>query len=87
MAQGTCAQVSVNIADVEAVTLATVFRAVGLAAEAEGAGVRGSELIGGITLPQALRALNEAIGAEISVRQVLDAWLPPLCVPEGSSEP
>ncbi|HEY3268776.1 MAG TPA: glutamate formimidoyltransferase [Armatimonadota bacterium] len=71
-----CAQVSVNITDVEAATLATVYRAVADIAASEGVSVRGCELIGGIALPYLVAALNEALRGEIRVTQVLDGWLP-----------
>ena len=70
-----CVQVSVNITDVRAATLVTVYRAVeSLAAEA-GVSVRNSELIGGIALDSVLAALNEAVMGDIRRTQVLDTHL------------
>lgn len=76
-------QVSVNITDPSAATLATVVRAVSEMAAERGVRVRGSELIGGIALPWLVAALNEALGADIRETQVLDAWLPPRFVEDG----
>jgi glutamate formiminotransferase len=67
------AQVSVNITDTDAVSLWTVWEAVRRLARYEGVAVEGSELVGGITAAQALKALNGAIGANIAPGQVLDA--------------
>lgn len=77
------AQVSVNITDTDAVTLFTVCDAVRRMGQEEGVTVRDCELIGGISLPQTVAALNEALDARIHVRQVLDAWLPPIMIEDG----
>lgn len=76
---GGCVQVSVNITDVRAATLVSVYRAVEALAREAGVAVRNSELIGGIALDWVVAALNEAVRGEIQVSQVLDAWLPARC--------
>jgi glutamate formiminotransferase len=75
MADGGFVQVSVNITDVRAATLTTVYHAVQSFAAEAGVAVRGSELIGGIALDSVLAALNEAIRGEIAPGQVLDIYV------------
>lgn len=70
-----CVQVSVNVTDVHAATLVTVYKAIESLAARAAVAVRGSELIGGIALDSVLSALNEAIRGEIHRTQVLDTWL------------
>ncbi|HEY3413800.1 MAG TPA: glutamate formimidoyltransferase [Armatimonadota bacterium] len=70
------AQVSVNITDTRAVSMADVFDVVRALATAQGVHVAGAELIGGISNENLLRNAGRDFGCVVEPNRILDNWLP-----------
>lgn len=70
------AQVSVNITDTGAVTMADVFEAVQRIASELGVRVVGAELIGGISMENLQRNGGRDFGCKIDEARILDNWIP-----------